>query len=252
MKKQLNRIIEYGLIIITGLLYSISLKYFVLPSKIILTGTEGIALSLSYYLDNYNIFISLYLIFQSLLITFGFIKVSKFFALRSFVVVTTVVLGLAVLPELKVAQPEPQNKRIIQVLFGGLLSGIAKAVAFKNRGSTGDEDILGAYFAMKLLKPVGAISILAAVISTSFGFSMEFLKSHSLEGTINSLIYTCIYIFVSAETLNNLYKKFQITLLTIITETPKKIGNTIKKLLTTGHIRYKQQKAVTAVWSSGW
>ncbi len=76
MKKQLNRIIEYGLIIIAGLLYSISLKYFVLPSKIILTGTEGIALSLSYYLDNYNIFISLYLIFQSLLITFGFIKVS--------------------------------------------------------------------------------------------------------------------------------------------------------------------------------
>jgi hypothetical protein len=36
-----------------GALYAIALKYFVLPSKVILTGTEGIASALSYYFDSF-------------------------------------------------------------------------------------------------------------------------------------------------------------------------------------------------------
>ena len=138
--------------------------------------------------------------------------------------------ALHVLPELSFAQPEPQNERIILVLFGGLLAGVAKAISFKHRGSTGDEDIIGAFFAMKLLKPVGAISIIAAIVSTSFGLSLDFLKNREIESTINTLMYSSIYIFVSSEILNNLYKKFQTTLLTIFTSDHERVGKGIKEV----------------------
>ncbi len=220
-------LIEYGLVFLAGALYAVALKYFVLPSKVILTGTEGIATALSYYFDSYWLFIGLYVLFQSALLLFAFARVSRVFAQRSLLVVSTVVVGLAVLPELRFAQPEPQNERIILVLFGGLLAGVAKALAFRNRGSTGDEDILGAYFAVKYLKPVGSIAIIAAIGSTTFGLVMDLIKNGQFESVVNTLMYTCIYIFASAETLNNLYRKFKITMLAIITRNEKEVGTAI-------------------------
>lgn len=219
--------IEYVLNLLAGILYAIALKYFVLPSKVILTGTEGIATALSYYFESYWLFIGLYLLFQAALLTFAFAKVSRVFAQRSLLVVSTVVLCLAVLPELQFAQPEPQNERIILVLFGGLLAGAAKAIAFRNRGSTGDEDIAGAYFAIKYLKPVGLIGIFAAIGSTTFGLVLELIKTGQFESVINTLMYTCIYIFASAETLNNLYRKFKITMLDIITQREDRVTDAI-------------------------
>ncbi len=223
-------LVQHAIIVAAGILYAIALKYFVLPSKVILTGTEGIAASLSYYFDSYWLFIFLYLVFQSALILFAFSKVSRVFALRSLLVVVTVVIALSVLPDLRFAQPEPQNERIILVIFGGLLAGFAKALAFQNRGSTGDEDIIGAYLAMKYLKPVGSIAIFAAVGSTAFGLGMDLLKHGEIESVVNTLMYTCIYIFASAETLNNLYKKFKITMLVVVTRQPDAIGQTIKEI----------------------
>ncbi len=235
-------IIDYAMIVSAGLLYAIALKYFVLPSKVILTGSEGIAAALSYYFENYSLFIVLYLVFQAALLAFAFARVGRTFALRSLIVVGTVVLALAGLPELQFASPEPQNERIILVIFGGLLAGFAKALAFKNRGSTGDEDILGAYFAMKYLKPVGSIAIFAAVGSTAFGLGMELLKHGHIESVVNTLMYTCIYIFASAETLNNLYHKFKITMLVIITRNQEAIGEAITA--TSAHRTYTVQPGI--------
>lgn len=227
----LKNVTDYILLLLAGFLYAIALKYFVLPSKVILTGTEGIATALSYYFDSYWLFIIVYLVFQAALLAFAFSKLGRTFALRSLVVVTTVVIGLSLLPELQFADPEPQNERIILVLFGGLLAGVAKALAFMRRGSTGDEDVLGAYFAAKYLKPVGSIAIIAAVGSTSFGLLLDLLKNGEIESVINTLMYTCIYIFASAETLNNLYHKFKITMLAIITRQKEDVGAAIKSTL---------------------
>ncbi len=220
-------LIDYGMISLAGVLYAIALKYFVLPSRVILTGTEGIATALSYYFENYYLFIALYLAFQSVLLVFAYFHVGKVFAIRSIVVVATVVIVLAIMPQLQFAQPESQNERIILVLFGGILAGVAKALAFTHRGSTGDEDIVGAYIAMKYLKPVGAVAIFAGVASTAFGMSMDYLKNGNFEAVINTLMYTSIYIFVSAETLNNSYHKFKIMMLAVVTKKQQQIGAAI-------------------------
>jgi uncharacterized membrane-anchored protein YitT (DUF2179 family) len=156
--------------------------------------------------------------------------------------VITVVIFLAFLPELQLAHPEPQNERIILVIFGGLLAGTAKAIAFRNRGSTGDEDILGAYFAMKYLRSVGSITVFAAIGSTTFGLIMDFMKTENFESTINTLMYTCIYIFISSETLNNLYRKFKVTMVAIITREYKTVGKAIT--LTFDHRTYTVQQGL--------
>lgn len=41
-------------------------------------------------------------------------------------------------------------------------------------------------------------------------------------------MYTCVYIFASAETLNNLYRKFRLTMVVAITSTPEGVGGLIK------------------------
>lgn len=233
---------EYPLVIAAGVLYGIALKYFVLPSKVILTGFEGIASALSYFFENYTLFIILYAVFQIALLTFGFIKVSRIFAWRSFIVILTVLLVLAIFPDFRFAQPEPQNERIILVLFGGILAGFAKALAFKNKGSTGDEDIIAAFFAVKLLKPVGSIAVIAGIVSTIFGLSLELIKNGSFESVVNTLMYTCIYIFASTETLNTLYKKFKITMLVIITTCHEKIGEAILRI--SPHRTYTLQSGI--------
>ncbi|MDP0490345.1 MAG: YitT family protein [Verrucomicrobiota bacterium JB023] len=237
----MRKLLDYLQIIGAGLIYACALKYFVLPSKVILTGTEGIATALSYYFESYHLFIGLYLIFQLILVSFAWVKIGRIFAARSLLVVIVVVSALTFFPEFSFAQPEPQNERIILVIFGGLLAGVAKAIAFRSRGSTGDEDILGAFFAMKFLKPVGSIAVIAACVSTSFGLGLEYLKNSNFEAVINTLMYTSIYIFVSAETLNNLYRKFKITMLAIVTKKKEKVGAAINQAFE--HRTYTTQEA---------
>ena len=223
---------SYAIILFAGLLYAIALKYFLFPAGVILTGSEGIAVAVSYYLDRTEVFIVLYAIFQTILMIFAYQRISRTFALRSMLVVFSVIIGLLILPELQIARPEPHNDRMMLVLFGGLLTGVAKALAFQNRGSTGDEDIVAAYFAMKYLKPVGSIAVIAAVISTAFGLGLQLLKGDDFSHLINTLMYTSLYIFVSTETLNNLYHKFKLTMLVVITDHPETIGSTIKETST--------------------
>jgi uncharacterized membrane-anchored protein YitT (DUF2179 family) len=210
---------------LSGLMYAIALKYFVLPSHVILTGTEGIATAIGYYVDDDDVFLILYTVFQAALLGFAAVKMSRVFALRSAIVVATVVGGLALFPELQVA--EPDSERILLVLFGGIIAGAAKAIALRNRGSTGDEDILAAFFATRYLKPVGAIAVIAGVVSTTFGLALELIKTGALEPVINTLMYTSLYIFASTETLNNLYRRFHLTMLTFVTREVQKVGEAI-------------------------
>jgi uncharacterized membrane-anchored protein YitT (DUF2179 family) len=221
----------YVYLFIAGLTYAAALKYFVFPALVILTGSEGIAVSLSYFFENETLFIVLYLVFQSILLAFGFLKVSWRFSLRSLCVVATVVLMLSLLPAFEFAEPGATEERILLVLFGGILAGVAKALAFRCGGSTADEDIVAAYYATKYNKPVGSIAIAAGVVSTVFGMGMFLLKTGEFEDAINTLMYTSIYIFVSAETLNNFYRKFRLSLVNIITREPFVVGEAIRERL---------------------
>ncbi|MCP5549096.1 MAG: YitT family protein [Akkermansiaceae bacterium] len=225
-----------------GLLYACALKYFVFPAEVILTGFEGIAAATAYFFDRPGLFLVIYIVSQAVLVAFAFLKISRVFAIRSMLTVAAVVAGLTILPELEFASPEPQNERILLVLFGGILAGLAKAISLRLRGSTGDEDILAAWFAMRFLKPVGNVAIAAAAVSTVYGLVLAFLKSGNIEPVVNTLMYTAIYIFVSAETLNNFFRKFKLVVLTAFGRDPDALGDAI--VSAAPHRTYTTQEAV--------
>ncbi len=220
MRNLFKNLSEYIFVIFAGALYAFAIKYFIFPSHVIMTGTEGISIATAYFFDDQRLFILMYVFFQSLLIIFAFLKIGFRFAFRTMLVIASVVGLLSILPEYQFANPDPQGERIILVIFGGIIAGVAKAIAFRYSASTGDEDIPSAYFSMKYLRPVGNIAVIAAVVSTAFGMTLSFIKTGQIEAVINTLMYTSIYIFMSTETLNNFYRKFKLTLLTIITKAP--------------------------------
>ena len=224
-----------------GLVYACALKYFVFPAKVILTGFEGLAAATAYFFGNEWLFLLIYAVAQTILIGFAFAKISRTFAFRTMLTVGAVIAGLWFLPALEFASPEPQNERILLVLFGGILAGLAKAASLRLRGSTGDEDILAAYFAMKYLKPVGTIAIIAAIVSTAYGLSLDFIRTGLIEPVINTLMYTSIYIFIAAETLNNFFRKFKLVVLTAVTKDTKELGDAI--LEAAPHRTFTIQKA---------
>ncbi len=213
-----------------GLIYAGALKYFVFPAEVILTGFEGIAAATAYFFDQPKLFLVIYIAAQAVLTVFAFVKISRTFAIRTMLTVVSVVVGLAFLPALEFANPEPHNERILLVLFGGILAGLAKALSLRLRGSTGDEDVLAAWFAMRYLKPVGNVAIAAATVSTIYGLTLAYLKSGNIEPVINTLMYTAIYIFTSAETLNNFFRKFKLVVLTAFGKDPNALGEAIREV----------------------
>jgi len=218
-------VLEYLGTAAAGLLYAIALKYFVFPAKVILTGFEGVAAALSYFFKSPSLFLILYGISQAILVAFAYNKISRTFAIRTALTTGMVLLVLPFLPEMQMA--DSQQERLILVLFGGIISGLAKALALRLRGSTGDEDVLGAWFAMKYLKPVGTIAVISAAVSCAFGLVMEYFTYRQIEPVINTLMYTSIFIFTGAETLNNFFKKFKLVMITAFGKDPDKIGNAI-------------------------
>ncbi len=102
------------------------------------------------------------------------------------------------LPDLHFASPESENERMVLVPFGGIIGGLAKTLDLWNRGSTGDEDIIGAYVAERLRKTVGSVAIVVAGVSTIYGLSLEFLKTGDISTVVNTLMYIPPSIFLPA------------------------------------------------------
>lgn len=115
----ITNIVECCFCIFAGAMYAAAIKYFIFPAQVIMTGTEGISIATAYFFDNQNLFIGLYLFFQSIMIIFAFRKIGFRFAFRTLLVIITVVGALGTLPEYKFANPDPQDERIMLVIFGG-------------------------------------------------------------------------------------------------------------------------------------
>ncbi|ADK81128.1 YitT family protein [Sediminispirochaeta smaragdinae] len=220
-----------ALVLFSGIIYAVAIKYFIMPSKVIMTGSEGIALATSYFYSSERLFVLLYAIFQTALIIFSFVKIGWIFSTKTILTILTIIVLLLILPDIKVASPEPENERLLLVLFGAIIAGIGKVVSFLNRGSTGDEDIVSVYFSEKLRKPVGKISIFAGVISTVYGLILNFVNSHDISIVANTLIYTVIYIFVGAFTVNTIYKRYRYSNIMINSENPEEVIKIIKSIL---------------------
>ncbi|NBV41725.1 YitT family protein [bacterium] len=219
----LTFVVSNGGIVVAGIIYALALKYFLYPSNVILAGFEGVSVSIAHYFDKSALFVILYTVFQGLLLTFSFFKISRRFTYKTLLLVCTVIILLVTLPPLSKVGSALQSDRILLVLFGGLLAGVGKAIALKCRGSIGDEDIISAYLAQRTMRPVGEINLIAGVFSTLFGLSLVYLKTGELAEVITILMYTAIYLFISSETVNALFRKYRLTKVVLFTQSPDRV-----------------------------
>jgi uncharacterized membrane-anchored protein YitT (DUF2179 family) len=231
MKHKLQSIYEYILPIFAGFLYAVAIKYFIRPTEIIMTGTEGISLATSYYFNSELLFVILYSIFQLILLIFSFIKIGSRFSIKTLISVSAVSIFILILPMIKFGSPEPENERLVLVIFGSIIAGVAKAISLKNRGSVGDEDIIAVYLSEKLRKPVGKTIIMAGIISMTYGLILSYLKTSSITHVANTLIYTTIFLFISSETVNSIYKRYRYSQITINVNNIDLVASLIKEVL---------------------
>lgn len=229
--KKFQPIYEYLIPIFAGFLYSVAIKYFIRPTALIMTGTEGISLATSYYFNSELLFVIMYSIFQFVLLVFSFIKIGFRFSIKTLITVSSVSIFILILPMIKFGSPEPENERLVLVIFGSIIAGIAKAISLKNRGSVGDEDIIAVYISEKLRKPVGITIILAGIISMTYGLFLSYLQTNSITYVTNTLIYTTIFLFVSAETVNSIYKRYKYSNISINTDNIDLVGSVVKNVL---------------------
>lgn len=229
--EKLKSLYEYILPVFAGFLYALSIKYFIRPTNIIMTGTEGISLATSYYFNSEFVFVILYSIFQFVLLLFSFIKIGYRFSIKTLIAVSSVSIFILILPAIKFGSPEPENERLVLVLFGSIIAGVAKALSLKNRGSVGDEDIIAVYFSEKLRKPVGKTIIAAGMISMVYGLVLSYLQTQSITYVANALMYTTIFLFISAQTVNGIYKRYKYSNVFINVDNIKSIADIIKRIL---------------------
>ena len=228
---KLQPVYEYIIPIFAGFLYSVAIKYFIRPTAIIMTGTEGISLATSYYFNSEILFVIIYSLFQFILLIFSFIKIGFRFSIKTFITVSSVSIFILILPMIKFGSPEPENERLVLVIFGSIIAGVAKAISLKNRGSVGDEDIIAVYISEKLRKPVGITIIMAGIISMTYGLILSYFQMHSITYVANSLIYSTIFLFISAETVNGIYKRYKYSNVTINVDNIDLVDSVVKNVL---------------------
>ena len=133
-----NRVLSVLLVILGNLMYTLSVKLFLLPADVISCGTTGIALAVSHFTSiPMSVFI---LIFNMAMLVVGWIILGRTFAMTTvlssvlypvFLEILNGVLGDVVITE----------NILLNVLFAGMGLGISLGIVIRAGASTGGMDI---------------------------------------------------------------------------------------------------------------
>lgn len=171
-----------------------------------------------------------YTVFNIPLAVFSFFKIGKRFSLLTIVNVLMSSIFITLIPmwglnnqianhALIVGQP------VARLLFGGICTGLASAMAFKGEISCGGIDIITYYFALRKSTSVGKYSMAFNGLIV-FLYSLLIIIGNPNDGAtaIISLFYSAVYILVVnlvVDTINLRNKKVQLQFITKNPNLPK-------------------------------
>ena len=168
---------EFILITIGSLLYAVSTNLFIFPSGVIIGGTSGISVILTYVLD-----FSPGTIINIALILLAFLLLGKDMAIKTLVgsVLTTIFIGGLEKP---LALPSPLiGNKLISALVGAGIIAIASGIMFYVDSSSGGTDIIAL-----IVKKYSRIKIGRALLVTDI---LIVLGGGFLSGFHNLVIFT--------------------------------------------------------------
>ena len=178
-----------------GMLYALSVNFFVLPFGIYIGNLTGIAQILQELLktllpvngDLTGVFL-LALNLPLLLISFK--SINRKFFLKTVLTVLATTLALQFIPQ-RALIPELDDL-LTNCLVGGILAGFGIGLCLRSGGSSGGTDILGVYISMKHANfSVGQVSLFISLIVYIYVFF-----NYPLEVLVYSIIFTLICSFM--------------------------------------------------------
>ena len=190
--KNRKKMLSLLMVIIGNILYTLSVKLFLLPANLISCGTTGIALVANHYL---NIPMSGFIfIFNAVMLAIGWLVLGRKFAM-------TTVLSSILYPVLlevlnrTLGDVMLTDNILLNVLFSGLGLGASLGIVMRGGASTGGMDI-----PPLILKKFFGIPVSA----TLWGFDFLIMLAQMFFHTAEDLLYGILLILVISLSLNNI------------------------------------------------
>ena len=188
MKK--NRLFSILMVILGNLLYTLSVKLFLLPANLMSCGTTGIALVVSHFADiPMSVFI---LVFNMAMLAVGWMVLGRQFAMTT---VLSSVLYPAILEILNrtLGDVVVTENILLNLLFAGMGLGISLGIVIRGGASTGGMDI-----PPLILKKFFHIPVSASLWAFDFCILLSQMFFHPAE----DLLYGILLIIVISISLN--------------------------------------------------
>ncbi len=208
-KKVLQLLKEYALVTLAAILNSISLFTFVNPSKLIAGGFSGLSSTLTYVVMLFTDVLPfdkmmslLYFVLNVPLLICSLIFLRGDFTVKTIWNTIVSTITLAILPqELKF-----EESRLIAIIFGGILVGMAMYVAYLQNGSNGGTEIIARIVAKyRPEQDISKIILLANFAITIMGSVVVMLVQGE---NFTVILYSIMYVLMGGNILGILKRGF--------------------------------------------
>ncbi|NLC95317.1 MAG: YitT family protein, partial [Bacilli bacterium] len=164
-----KKLINILVTLVGSTLYSLGIKWFIIPAKLKTGGFTGIAQIIYGIIYNtFGSFLSydlgvgiIWFIINIPVFYLGFQSLGKRFTFLSFLAVLNGMITLAILPVPEILSEQGlHNDLMLSALLGGTITGIGVGITLKVGASTGGMDIISQYLSFKKDRPFGHYSFI--------------------------------------------------------------------------------------------
>jgi uncharacterized membrane-anchored protein YitT (DUF2179 family) len=205
-------LLTIGAIIISSALLAMVVKTFVRPTGLLSSGFMGIAILMDMIIEKLGgIFpASIGLICINVPVAiFCYKKISPRFVIASLSQVFLTSLFLQILPTYHFF-----DETILNVIFGGFLSGIAVTIALKGNASTGGTDFIALYVSNKSGKEIWMqVFVFNSLMLCLFGYLFGYENAG----------YSILFQFISTKTIATFHTRYKRIMLQIFTQEKEKV-----------------------------
>ena len=188
--KNRNKIISVLLVILGNILYTLSVKLFLLPANLMSCGTTGIALVVNHFL---NIPMSAFIfLFNIAMLILGWLVLGRKFAMTTILSSILYPLILEILNR-TLGDVTVTENILLNVLFAGMGLGISLGIVMRSGAATGGMDI-----PPLILKKLFRIPVSATLWAFDFCIMLAQMSFHAVE----DLLYGVLLIIVISVALN--------------------------------------------------
>lgn len=202
-----------SIVVSTAVLYCLALVWFLEPADIYAAGITGFSQIVKKLVDNLvEIPLGVYTLALNIpLFIYGWKKVSKRFSLFSIISVgVQSIMTLGWLPVVDFGLA-PMENQLTFAIIGGLITGVACAVALRFGTSTGGLDILAQVLAIDKNISIGSFTMIANV-------SIAIVGGRLVSGSWPVALYSCIRIILSSVAIDKIHTSYNYVKLNIITQ----------------------------------